>query len=74
MARTKKVRFKGAYWWGDAKNVISILQKELEDVLSETRVHTITITGSDFNDGRESRHVELKVDTGDNTITVTKSY
>lgn len=72
MAKTKKIPFEGIYWWSDAGNVISILEKELKEILGSVRVGSIEINGSDFNDGREGRRVTIRI--SDNEIKVTKSY
>jgi hypothetical protein len=72
MAKSKKIPFKGIYWWSDADKVTSILEKEFKEILGRLRVSTIEIHGSDFNDGREYRTASIRV--SDNEIKVTKSY
>lgn len=57
----KKIPFKGNYWWGDSDKVISLLKKELEDILGRTRVSSIEIRGTDFNDGRENHLIEIRI-------------
>ncbi|MEZ4103285.1 MAG: hypothetical protein R3B55_01855 [Candidatus Paceibacterota bacterium] len=69
----KTIPFKGNYWWGNENNVISILEKELKEVLSSTRVGHIEIIGSDFNDGKQFHHIKITVDVSSNKITVEKS-
>lgn len=64
----KKIKYKGNYWWGDTENVTSVLEEEFKNILGNTRVDSITITGTDFNDGRESRTIKIKV--GDNKIII----
>lgn len=73
MKEEKSIRFSGLYWWTDSKNVTSILNRELKKVLEETRISHITITGSDFNDGKACHTIEITVDTTKNTITVKKN-
>lgn len=64
----RKIKYKGNYWWGDAENVTSVLEKEFKNILGNTRVDSITITGTDFNDGRENRTIKIEV--GDNKIII----
>lgn len=68
----QEIEFKGNYWWSDAKNVISILKKEFKKILSETRISSIVINGSDFNDGRQNRQIKISI--SNNKITVEKNY
>jgi hypothetical protein len=72
MPKSKKIPFEGIYWWSDAENVTSILEKEFKEILGSLRVTTIQIHGSDFNDGRESRTATIRV--SENKIEVIKSY
>lgn len=64
----KEIEFKGNYWWGDSENVTSILEEELKGIFGGTRVSSILITGTDFNDGRENRRI--KIDVCNNKITI----
>lgn len=71
MQETKVIPFEGNYWWGDSKNVVTVLEEELRKVLSGTRISSIKIHGSDFYDGRENHEVTIAV--SDNKITVRKN-
>ena len=66
----KVIPFKGDYWWGDSDNVTSVLEKEIKQILKDTRVHTIKITGSDFNDGKENHTITITV--SNNKIEIVK--
>lgn len=70
----KTIPFKGIYWWSDSQNVTRILEKELKEIISETQIRTIEISGNDFNDGRENRHIKITVDILTNKIEVEKKY
>lgn len=61
MNKEKTIVYKGNYWWSDAENVTSVLEKEFKEILSGTRVSSIVINGSDFNDGRENHQIEIRV-------------
>lgn len=74
MSTKKIIPFKGGYWWSDSKNVTDVLQKELSEILSETQVFSIEITGNDFSDGKEYRKITLEVSTIKNEIIVVKQY
>ena len=66
------IKFEGQYWWGDSKNVTDVLEKELKKIFGHTRINSIVITGTDFNDARERHKIEIKVKDLDNEIIITK--
>jgi len=68
MKKTKSIKFSGQYWWSDSGPVISILQEELHEALSRIRVGRIEISGTDFNDGRQSRKAIIEVSDGNITV------
>lgn len=70
----KRIPYRGDYWWSDSKNVTSILERYIEDVLNRNRVTKIEITGTDFNDGRESRFVSIEVKEFSNEIVIKEEY
>lgn len=59
--KEKIIRYEGGYWWGDAINVTSVLENELKKIYSKTKVVSIEIGGSDFNDGREYKEIKISV-------------
>ncbi len=69
---TREIPFEGIYWWSDAKNVIPVLEEEIKKVFGHTRIDSIVIRGTDFNDGREDHEIEIKVTTRPNLITITE--
>lgn len=70
----KVIPFEGNYWWGSAEKVTSVLERELKKILSHTRISSIKISGSDFNDGREGRTTTIEVRESPNEIRVIKDY
>lgn len=70
----KTIPFEGVYWWSDSENVTSVLEKELKKIFGGTRVSSIEIHGTDFNDGRESRKIKIEVDTNSNKIRIKNDF
>ena len=64
MSTEKTISYKGIYWWSDAENVTSILEEELKKILGTTRISSIQIEGTDFNDGRENHKISITVSDG----------
>ena len=70
MGSKKTIPYKGNYWWGDAENVTSVIEEEIKNILGSTRVYSIKITGTDFNDGRENHKISITVNS--NNIEIEK--
>ena len=51
----------GVYWWSDSDQVTDPLQELFKKILSQIRIHKITIQGTDFNDGRQSQSIVITV-------------
>ena len=60
--RTEEIICDGVYWWNDSDQVANPLQELFKKILSEIRIHKITIQGTDFNDGYQSRSAVITVE------------
>lgn len=70
----KEIRFDGNYWWGTEKEVIEPLLKELTRIINSSRISTIEICATDFNDGRENRTFKISVDDLGQKIVIKEMY
>jgi hypothetical protein len=58
---------KGNYWWDDSNNVTTPLRELFNKILSEIRIDKITIRGTDFDDGFQSRSAVITVESNRET-------
>ncbi|MBP6856473.1 MAG: hypothetical protein KBC42_00925 [Candidatus Pacebacteria bacterium] len=57
----------------DSESVNLVLENQIKDILSQTKVDSIVISGTDFNDSKERHKITISVDTTNGMIRIEKN-
>jgi hypothetical protein len=68
------IHFEGDNWWGDHSDMDAKIIELVKEALKTMSVLSVTVLGSDLQDGRQSKSLSIDVDGMYGKLIVTKHY